>query len=821
MGRDSSLVLCRFSLNYFILSLIIVLSVHSNGSFFARAEPLINSHTISSFNYPERTLKHYDWRYIRVDVPPSFSSVSMELESDVDLDLSQISKISQDALPLICFRDGSLPLPDLPDKTANSVVVETVSNTSISEIQGLQNTELCYPMQKRLKVTLTNEQIYPGVWYLGLFNGIGDTRTQSKMINRGDKFSYSANVSVTGCTFPNLWGQHCNQTVESLSCAKSLMNGSMSSNSNQRAIQKISCKNSVEQTCLAITEQTMYFTEIIGLAEKLIISADVIHNGTLKAYARYGSLPSLSTHDYTVNLDKGPLIIQSPKVGGWYVSVMPDNSTEELHKSRGENGTVCYSLVLQVDECPEGKAGFNCSWERYPFQTVMQKTPFESYNLPLSEKVSLNSESFALEPLLSNSSMGNQSGIAWTYFTMNVPQGATGRNMHIRLLSKKETRYEIYARFGGLPSDHVWDYFYASKINSSEGAKFFMVNNSTKEIVDFYMLYIREGTWNFAIKHPYFNNVAFDDETKMSISIERCPNDCSSPHGSCKNLMDESGFTVYSYCSCDGTHGGFDCSTETVSHKGLVWQSICLIASNAAAILPAYYALRQKSYAEWVIYTCSGISSGLYHACDVGTWCVLNFHVLQFMDFWLSFMAVVSTFVHMAAIDDGSKRTIHAAVSILTAMLAVNGPTRSSNIVIVFAIGSTGLLIGWLIELSSKYKSMPLSKFCNFKMFHGREPFLHSLGNMLRSLQKYFRWGFIIAGLLAFAMAAVSWTLETTQSYWIWHSLWHISIYTCSFLFLCSKVSSQMIQRHSSGSQSEQQYELTRQDSIPRAHSLA
>ncbi|KAK4751658.1 hypothetical protein SAY87_020456 [Trapa incisa] len=38
-------------------------------------------------------------------------------------------------------------------------------------------------------------------------------------------------------------------------------------------------------------------------------------------------------------------------------------------------------------------------------------------------------------------------------------------------------------------------------------------------------------------------------------------------------------------------------------------QSIFLIASNAAVILPAYWALRQKAFAEWALFTCSGISS--------------------------------------------------------------------------------------------------------------------------------------------------------------------------------------------------------------------
>jgi len=46
------------------------------------------------------------------------------------------------------------------------------------------------------------------------------------------------------------------------------------------------------------------------------------------------------------------------------------------------------------------------------------------------------------------------------------------------------------------------------------------------------------------------------------------------------------------------------------------------------------------------------------------------------MDFWLSFMAVVSTFVYLATIDEVYKRTIHTAVAILTALLAATKATR-------------------------------------------------------------------------------------------------------------------------------------------------
>ncbi|GJY50641.1 EGF-like domain-containing protein [Tanacetum coccineum] len=110
-----------------------------------------------------------------------------------------------------------------------------------------------------------------------------------------------------------------------------------------------------------------------------------------------------------------------------------------------------------------------------------------------------------------------------------------------------------------------------------------------------------------------------------------------------------------------------------------------------------------------------------HHACKLGKdrkGCQRNKHMKEgiggrfgcplpdkkFIDFWLSFMVVVSTFVYLAANDEASKRTIHTVVAILTALMAETGATRSSNIVLVIAIGAIGLLAGWLIEFFARYK---------------------------------------------------------------------------------------------------------------------
>lgn len=777
--------------------------------------------TISSFKYPETQIRPFDMRYIRVDLPPWFSSLSIALKSSVDLNVKSIDKIPKSVLPIICIRDGSLPLPDVSDTSLKALVA--LSNGSFEGIQVLQNTEQCYPVPRNMTMKLTNEQISARVLYFGLFNGVGPTRTQSKMIVRGHSYSFAANISVEGCITSTMQGQYCNQTVELLSCGlsgSSSGNGSVSGFFNQSMV---SCRNNFETSCHGDGEMKVYSLDILRITEFLTISAQNVRfrplNSTrnssgidLMCFARYGAMPSATVHDYSGTLNKSPLVIQSPKVGHWYFSILPLNISKAIGGSQNNVSKVCYSLELQELECPLGKAGPNCSSERYMLQTVLRKdsTPFESYYLPNGEKVMSDAANFLLDPLLSNYSFGG--GLdTWTYFLLDIPRGAAGGNLHIRLTSDRKINYEIYARNGGLPSLVNWDYYYINKTSNSHGSTFFVLYNSSEEKVDFYVLYVREGTWNIALRHLNSTGGTSNGQTTMSISLERCPKRCSY-HGDCRSALDASGLTSYSYCACDRNHGGFDCSVEVVSHQGHIWQSIALIASNAAAVLPAFWALRQKAFAEWVVYTASGISSGLYHACDVGTWCILSFGVLQFMDFWLSFLAVVSTFIYLTTIDEVFKRTIHTVVAILTALMAITKATRSSNIILVMAIGALGLLVGWLIEFSTKHRPLSFSMdLCSNRLEGWR--IKEWLQNLIKTLLKRFRWGFVLAGFTALVMAAVSRKLEDSQNYWIWHSVWHVTIYTSSFFFLCSKVITITSENEPPA---DENYQLTRQDSIPR-----
>lgn len=698
---------------------------------------------------------------------------------------------------------------------------------------------------------LSNNQISPGVWYIGYFNGLGPARTQSKMISRGRARSVSTSITIEGCPTSALWGPYCNQSIEMIGCSqfsrynnpRNLLDQnihtrkSLNTRENNRRTNFLSQSNHlVEQQlysnsttsvkmenlitcaisngslCIRQGDIKFYFLDVVSLALQFEITAadfGLVQRSSLICYLRYNAFPQRDLHDYSADISSVPLVVKLPNIGRWYVAIETVNITQMNNTASGPMlDTLCFSLEWQVSGCLNGKAGTNCSWEAYVLQRVPKRSPsvpFESYYVPTDGRASLEYSHFSLEQFLSNSSYEQ---IAWTYFFLDVPQGSAGALIHIQLKSDKELNYELYSKYGGLPSNDSWDY-YASRTSSSNGSVFFSLQNSTNSDMDLSIFYAKEGTWCFGVKHPSDTS---NSQTYMSVALQGCHRNCNQK-GVCHSSVDESGLTFYSFCTCDRDHGGFDCSDELVSPNGHIWQAVFLIASNAAAVLPAFWAIRQKAFAEWILYTSSGISSALYHSCDVGTWCVLSFRVLQFLDFWLSFMAVVGTFIYMATIDEASKRAMHTSVFILTALLAATGATRSANIGIVIAIGFLGLLIGWLLEFSTARRFICWSWRINLNVPQRWPNFSALFWSTLEMLSKRFHWLYLLLGFLTLSFAATSWKLESNSSYWIWHSLWHITIYTSSFFFLCS------MRVNTSNHSPAPSDELTRQDSLPRPES--
>ncbi|KAK6935415.1 NGX6/PGAP6/MYMK [Dillenia turbinata] len=724
-----------------------------------------------------------------MELPSSFSMALIELGSDSNIVSKQWHSESVDQesmikykkaykVPMVCLRHGGPPLPDVSYAAMNVLVLDSF-NASVEGLQHLLNAGQCYPLQKKMTLIFTNEQISAGNLYVGLFNGIGPHRTQAKMVNRGSKYLVNAMVTVEGCSHDLMWGVICNHPFQQLSCDKP-----ESGFYDKVREHLLVCRKSLSASCHKGNDAKHYTWIAERTVEEFMIKATNItfgnNNGTgLWCYARYEAMPTKTSHDYSIDLNKGPLVIPSPKIGRWNFAIEFVN-WETLNTKQ----KLRYDLEWHILECPLGKAGPNCTWDSHKLKAI------RSTNLAVPvvyfpnylRGMPLGSGEFPLEPLLTNiSSKVLQSDFAWTYFVVNVPPLEAGKNLHIQLRSDKKIAYETYARFGGLPSLNSWDYYYSNQTSSSNNDFMFKFYTQQETQVDLYIFYAREGTWGIGLRHK-----ASPPDTTMSVSIKTCPNECSG-HGKCNSDYDGSHLTIYGFCYCDQNYGGFDCSIQTVSPKEQIIHSVLLVASNAASLLPALWSLRQKAYAEWVIFMCSGISSGIYHACDAGDWCLLSYYVLRFMDFWLSFVAVVCLFLYLTALHEAVKSAMTAVVFITTALMYLTGPTRSTNIVAVLGIGALGLLLGWFIEFSIKYKSQMFSTEFSSHVLKRLRNVKTWLLNPMKTLSRRFRWDFVALGFITLFMAGLSWTLETAKTYWLWHSTWHVSIYGAAFLFLCSK----------------------------------
>lgn len=374
-----------------------------------------------------------------------------------------------------------------------------------------------------------------------------------------------------------MWGPSCNQTIYPLSCSRS---------DNQTG-SVISCSDSFPSSCLTGVETKTYALDVDGIAEQLVIMASNVkvdsNESYLMCYARFGAIASETLHDYAGDIHKVPLVINKPKAGRWYIVASFSGRENRLVQGTNSSSKVCFSMNVKVLGCPVGKAGPNCGQQIYMLQVICSKkllsmsksrlssilmkllntmhfmqavmrrgslTPFESYYLPVSDaSPSGSSTDFPLEPIFSNvSTIPELDTSTWTYFLMNIPQGGAGGHIHFRLTSDSTIQYEVYLRFGGLPTLDDRDYYYANQTSASR-SMFFSLYNSSQEKVDFYILYAREGTWSLGLRKLSDSTAATASKgppTLVSLSLERCPRRCSS-HGNCRYAFDASGLTSYRF----------------------------------------------------------------------------------------------------------------------------------------------------------------------------------------------------------------------------------------------------------------------------------
>jgi len=145
----------------------------------------------------------------------------------------------------------------------------------------------------------------------------------------------------------------------------------------------VTCSGS-SHSCHGELSRKLFFLDVQNLSEEMVLTSKNVklrykkatrfnnNSGdqvSLMCYARNGATPTDRLFDYSGDISKAPLVIKLPRLGTWYFYIVPIRT----HGSSNESGMhpmpqLCHSLHWEVFGCPSGKAGPNCSWERYTIE---------------------------------------------------------------------------------------------------------------------------------------------------------------------------------------------------------------------------------------------------------------------------------------------------------------------------------------------------------------------------------------------------------------------------------------------------------------------
>lgn len=75
------------------------------------AQPVV----LASYGQPKLSLRPYDWTYLRVDLPASFSSITMNFAADRDIPREHLKDLPRSDIAIICLMIANPPIPDISD----------------------------------------------------------------------------------------------------------------------------------------------------------------------------------------------------------------------------------------------------------------------------------------------------------------------------------------------------------------------------------------------------------------------------------------------------------------------------------------------------------------------------------------------------------------------------------------------------------------------------------------------------------------------------------------------------------------------------------
>ena len=254
---------------------------------------------------------------------------------------------------------------------------------------------------------------------------------------------------------------------------------------------------------------------------------------------------------------------------------------------------------------------------------------------------------------------------------------------------------------------------------------------------------------------------------QLSIAIRRCPNNCSLK-GICLHHLADYEALFISACHCQLGMQGIDCSERTMmtTHEIELKHTLLLTLSNAAFLPCTVLAAYQKYFIEAFLYFALCFFSTFYHACDQASTvklCILPYETLQYGDFLFSISSLWFTLLTISVLPEKTLSFLQVFGIMLLSIVVSYDRFSKLAFLIPFAVGFLITIDGWWMK-SKEIKCV----------YPGKKNLLY-LG--------------LPALLCAFTSLCLNTFVQTSNNYFIVHSLWHVLLGVAMFLLLCLKIS--------------------------------
>jgi len=247
------------------------------------------------------------------------------------------------------------------------------------------------------------------------------------------------------------------------------------------------------------------------------------------------------------------------------------------------------------------------------------------------------------------------------------------------------------------------------------------------------------------------NNIT--QEFQASITVGSCIKDCEkkSGQGSCGLYRYDD--VLLNACRCKVGWQGIACTdgSEALSYWAQLEQTLLLTLSNVLFLVCAAVAVYRWYYTEALVYFFVAFMSTFYHACDqpgAAKYCMMKYETLQFSDFLSSVCAIWFTLTALAKPPQVIESWLHVAGCLAFAVGVSYDRFSVYTVLIPGLIGAVLVIFSWSLQCRARHACYPGKKKTAFAILPGL--------------------AFAVTGLCLYAF------VETSDNYYIIHSLWHI-----------------------------------------------